>query len=552
MIELLSNVYQCMKFDHLLASYFSPIITKNPILTYQLVSHYHALHFCIFITGVSFNNIVPAYYRIDETEQKQKLMLPTKLKFQRNQVLILLAVVASTMLVTSVINSIDMIPQQQYVFAQEKINVSSYNKTSTNATFPQIHNYTSSPPGPVNSWIVESANGVLIIDAQRTLSEAENALDVIKKINKPILGVIITHPHPDHIGGTAVLLNGTSNVPIYSTKLTFDIMKNDTGGLIALTKKLHGNDYPDQVVLPNRIIKSDEIITIDGITYNLQDIGRGEGGDMTLIYLPLQKLLFTGDVVNNRIHAALIEGHSSEWIKQIEYIKQNYSDAKVLFPGHGQSGSPITLLDEQLNYIGTFRSLVEQELQQLQPTGEVGINITEEGKTRIKSELERLYPKYLHVASIPLSTMLDLNIDAIAKELTKEVASHDRTSTNPQNYRYTGYKYSQITDIEKFENTSDSHVRVIAIFTAKKDQGSKLENILVNLLEPTKKEKGNIAYVLYRSLNNSDELMFDELWLNKEALDFHLKQPYIVTALEQIKPILNSTVQVGTYSEISR
>ncbi len=357
-----------------------------------------------------------AYYRINETKQKQKLMLPTKLNFQRNQVLILLAVVASTMLVTSVINSIDMIPQQQYVFAQEKINVSSYNKTSTNTTFPQIHNYTSSPPGPVNSWIVESANGVLIIDAQRTLSEAENALDVIKKINKPILGVIITHPHPDHIGGTAVLLNGTSNVSIYSTKLTFDIMKNDTGGLIALTKKLHSNDYPDQVVLPNRIIKSDEeIITIDGITYNLQDIGRGEGGDMTLIYLPLQKLLFTGDVVNNRIHAALIEGHSSEWIKQIEYIKKNYSDAKVLFPGHGQSGSPITLLDEQLNYIGIFRSLVEQELQQLQPTGEVGINITEEGKKRIKSELQRLYPNYLHVASIPLSTMLDLNIDAIAK-----------------------------------------------------------------------------------------------------------------------------------------
>jgi glyoxylase-like metal-dependent hydrolase (beta-lactamase superfamily II)/quinol monooxygenase YgiN len=541
-----------MKLDHLLDSYFSPIITKNPIPAYQLVSHYHALHFHIFITGDSFNKIMTKYDRINETNQKQALMLPTKLNLQRNQVLILLAVVASTILVTSVINTIDMIPQQQYVFAQEKINASSNNnKTNTNTTFPQVHNYTSSPPGPVNSWIVESANGVVIIDAQRTLSEAENALDAIKEINKPILGVIITHPHPDHIGGTAVLLNGTSNVPIYSTKLTFDIMKNDPGGLIALTKKLHGNDYPDQVVLPNKIIKSDEIITIDGITYKLQDIGRGEGGDMTLIYLPSQKLLFTGDVVNNRMHAALIEGHSSEWIKQIEYIKQNYSDTKILFPGHGQSGSPITLLDEQLNYINTFRSLVEQELQLLQPAGEVGINITEEGKMRIKSELQRLYPNYLHVASIPLSTMLDLNIDAIAMELTKEVASHDMTSTNPQNYGYTGYTYSKITDIEKFENRSDSHVRLIAIFNAKKDQGSKLENILVNLLEPTKKEKGNIAYVLHRSLNNPDELMFDELWLNKEALDLHLKQPYIETALEQIKPILNSTVQVRTYSEIS-
>jgi hypothetical protein len=28
--------------------------------------------------------------------------------------------------------------------------------------------------------------------------------------------------------------------------------------------------------------------------------------------------------------------HISEWIKQIEYLKQKYADAKVLFPGHGQ------------------------------------------------------------------------------------------------------------------------------------------------------------------------------------------------------------------------
>jgi hypothetical protein len=44
-------------------------------------------------------------------------------------------------------------------------------------------------------------------------------------------------------------------------------------------------------------------------------------------------------------------------------------------------------------------------------------NITDEGKTKIKTELQRLYPNYLHVASLPLSDMLDLNIDAVAREL---------------------------------------------------------------------------------------------------------------------------------------
>jgi glyoxylase-like metal-dependent hydrolase (beta-lactamase superfamily II) len=335
--------------------------------------------------------------------------------------IMLIAAVASSVLVTALVNPIGQAsPQQQYVFAQgSTIAAASYDNTTANATFlPQIHNYTSPPPGPVNSWIIESKNGVVVIDTQRQLSEGKNVLEEVKKINKPILGVIITHPHPDHINGAEALLNGTANVPIYSTQSTFDIMKNDKGGLIALSKQILGNDYSNQTILPNNIVKSGKNITIDEITYNFEDIGPGEAGDMTLIYLPSQKILFTGDVVNNRMHPFLAEGRSSEWIKQIEYIMQNYSNAEILFPGHGQSGPPKTLLDEQLNYINTFRSLVEQQ-QQMQSAAEVGgENITEEGKARIKSELQSIYPNYISVAT--LSNMLDINIDAVAKEISQE------------------------------------------------------------------------------------------------------------------------------------
>jgi glyoxylase-like metal-dependent hydrolase (beta-lactamase superfamily II) len=137
---------------------------------------------------------------------------------------------------------------------------------------------------------------------------------------------------------------------------------------------------------------------------------------MTLIYLPSHGLLFTGDVVNNRMHPFLGEGRSSDWIEQIEYIKQKYSDAVILFPGHGERGSPTTLLDEQLKYINTFRSLVERQIQSA--AGEGAENITEEGKAIIKDELQRLYPGYTPVAT--LTNMLDINIDAIAKELSQE------------------------------------------------------------------------------------------------------------------------------------
>jgi glyoxylase-like metal-dependent hydrolase (beta-lactamase superfamily II) len=141
------------------------------------------------------------------------------------------------------------------------------------------------------------------IDTQRQFSEAKKLLNEVEKINKPILGVIITHPHQDHINGAAALLNETANVPIYATQSTFNIMKKDTGGYIALSKQLlPRNEYSNQVILPNRIVKSGENITIDRVTYHFESLGIGEAGDMMVIYLPSQKMMFTGDIVNNHMH----------------------------------------------------------------------------------------------------------------------------------------------------------------------------------------------------------------------------------------------------------
>ena len=205
-------------------------------------------------------------------------------------------------------------------------------------------------------------------------------------------------------------------------------MKNDTGGYFALSKQLlPRNEYSIHQVLPNRIVNSGENITIDGITYHFEDLGIGEADDMMVIYLTSQKLIFTGDIINNHMHpffAGAISpesrSHISEWIKQIEYLQQKYPDAKVLFPGHGPSGVAKTLLDEQLNYLNTFRSLVKQQMHlAVKLGGERAVaNITEQGKALIKSELQKLYPGYEPVATLP--NMLDYNIDALAKEINQE------------------------------------------------------------------------------------------------------------------------------------
>lgn len=144
-------------------------------------------------------------------------------------------------------------------------------------------------------------------------------------------------------------------------------------------------------------------------------------------YLPSQKIMFAGDIINNHMHpffaGAVSPGscsHISEWIKQIEYLQQKYPEAKILFPGHGPSGAAKTLLDEQLDYLNTFRSLVKQQMQLAAKVGgehQPVANITEGGKVLIKTKLQSLFPGYDPVATLP--NMLDYNIDAVVKEISQ-------------------------------------------------------------------------------------------------------------------------------------
>ena len=66
--------------------------------------------------------------------------------------------------------------------------------------------------------------------------------------------------------GQQQLLNGTNNVPIYSTQSTYNVLKNDTGGYFALSKQLlPRNEYSIHQVLPNRIVSSGENAQINEI-----------------------------------------------------------------------------------------------------------------------------------------------------------------------------------------------------------------------------------------------------------------------------------------------
>lgn len=63
----------------------------------------------------------------------------------------------------------------------------------------QCHVYTAAEPGIfVNSYLLESADGVVLIDANLLAADAEALAARLAALRKPLLAAFVTHPHPDH------------------------------------------------------------------------------------------------------------------------------------------------------------------------------------------------------------------------------------------------------------------------------------------------------------------------------------------------------------------
>lgn len=271
-----------------------------------------------------------------------------------------------------------------------------------------VSTFVSSGKGAVNSHLIETAEGIVLIDAQRVDSETQKLLQQIKAINKPLLAVLLTHAHPDHFGGLPLIAAAYPNALVYASPASIEIIKTDKGGLIKLTEQNYKEDFNEKVVVPNRAINASEEFVVGGIIIRSEEIGAGEVESSTFYYLPSQNILFTGDLMNPSRTPFLLEGRSNNWLKQLNYAKLKYSNVKTVYPGHGTSGAAGAVIDNQREYLETFRRLIAEKLK-----SDNGVTPSE--KQAIKQEVERRYPDYSPVSAI--TDIIGLNIDAVSKEM---------------------------------------------------------------------------------------------------------------------------------------
>lgn len=152
--------------------------------------------------------------------------------------------------------------------------------------------------GGGNSGIIVGDNGVVVIDA-KTTPDAGRALvaEVAKITTKPITHVIITHSDGDHVNGLAGFPDGLKIVAHANNRV-----EQQAVYLYAAVEVDGGRCLPPRNRLPNQIIFKERVrTTIDGVRFDFRYFGPAHTGGDLVIYLPDDKLAFTGDLITSSV-----------------------------------------------------------------------------------------------------------------------------------------------------------------------------------------------------------------------------------------------------------
>ncbi len=206
-----------------------------------------------------------------------------------------------------------------------------------------------------NAGFVIAKEGVVVVDALGSPALAERLVKTIAAITpKPITHVLVTHYHADHIYGLQTFKAlGATIIAQASAKEYID---SDTARLRLQASRVDLAPWVNEqtvITLPDQWVNGGETLRLAGTEFRLELVGPSHTPEDLAIWVPSERVLFSGDLIFNGRLPFVGKADSSHWIKALDTMLS--FDAIAVVPGHGRwSDNPradITLMRDYLGYL---------------------------------------------------------------------------------------------------------------------------------------------------------------------------------------------------------
>lgn len=269
-----------------------------------------------------------------------------------------------------------------------------------------IDTYTASEAGLfVNSYLVETASGVVVVDANLLLDDIRSLVERVRLSGRPLQGVFVTHPHPDHFNGVLELVRG-QEVPVYATAGVAQGIREVADQKRAQWGPVYGDQWPAETYYPTVELADGQQLAIDGVTFTAHELGPGESHADSYLTARIDDspaTAFIGDIAFHGMHPYTADGHTGAWLSILNRLSTELAGVRALLPGHGRPADA-AVFDDQRRYLLRYRDAVGR-------LAGGATSLDDDAKKQLDDELQTLLP------NAPLTWMIGLGADAVALEL---------------------------------------------------------------------------------------------------------------------------------------
>jgi glyoxylase-like metal-dependent hydrolase (beta-lactamase superfamily II) len=257
-------------------------------------------------------------------------------------------------------------------------------------TFDQLsdHTWAYTAEGDPNSGIVIGDDAVLVADTQATPAMAADVIRRIREVtDKPIKYVVLTHYHAVRVLGASAY--GARE--ILASQDTYDLIiergEQDKASEIERFPRLFRNveTVPAGLTWPTITFSGKMTLWLGRLEVQLLQLGRGHTKGDTVVWLPEERTLLSGDLVEFDATPYAGDAYFSDWPQTLSNVAA--LKARALVPGRGPALKGEDRVREGIEVTRSFISDLYASVKEGSATGR-------DLKVIYRETYDRLKPKY--------------------------------------------------------------------------------------------------------------------------------------------------------------